>query len=317
MGQNKRPHLSIVAPVYNEEETLPELYRRLQTVLSEMAIDDYEIVLIDDGSVDRSHELMVALRDKDPRVVVLKLSRNFGHHVAMTAGLDHAEGDFVIIMDSDLQDRPEAIPDLYAKINDGFDVVVADRQNKQFGAFKRLTSWIFHSLMRRLIGEFTGGVFRIMKRKVVIEVRRCREQERLVVGLIDWTGFETTSIPVAHGARFAGASKYNLGAQIRLAINSITSFSTLPLRMVSWLGFVTSGLTFIFGAYLVFRRFYWGLGVEGWTSTLVMIGFLGGVQLLALGIIGEYVGRIFNATRNRPLYVLDHEHSPGARSPNE
>lgn len=312
-----RPHLSVVAPVYNEEGNLHELYRRLREALD--PIDErWELLLVDDGSRDRSYEIMRELHEEDPRVAAIKFSRNFGHHIAMTAGLDKADGEYVIMMDSDLQDRPEEIPRLYEALHaEDVDIVIADRRNKKFGPLKRLNSWLFHAIMRRLFqGEFVGGVFRIMRRRVVLEVRRCREHDRLLVGLIDWTGFTQYAIPVEHAERRAGETSYSLRKQLQLAANSFTAFTTTPLRFASWLGLIVFFSSFVFAMWLVFRRLVWGYGVEGWTSLIVVINLLGGMQMLALGIIGEYIGRIFNATRQRPLYVIDTQlrghHAPPA-----
>lgn len=303
-----RPHISVVAPVYNEEGNLRELYTRVKEALD--AIDEnWELLLIDDGSRDRSYDLIQALHEEDERVVALKFSRNFGHHIAMTAGLDRADGKFVVMMDSDLQDRPEEIPRLYEALQEeNADIVIADRQNKKFSPIKRLNSYIFHRLMRLVFrGEFVGGVFRIMRRRVVLEVRRCREHDRLLVGLIDWTGFRQHAIPVEHAERHSGTTSYSLRKQLQLAANSFTAFTTAPLRFASWSGVFVSVFSFCFAMWLIIRRLVWGSSVEGWTSLIVVVSLLGGIQMLALGIIGEYIGRIFNATRERPLYIIEEQ----------
>src|SRR5690606_34971113 len=301
-----RPRFSIVLPVYNEAGTIPELYRRLSDVLDGIGAS-WELVFVDDGSRDDSWRLLDVLHQRDPRVTVIKFTRNFGHHIAMTAGLDKAEGDVVVMMDSDLQDRPEEIPRLYQKlVDDDHDMVVAVRRNKKFGPIKRLNSALFHWVMRKVFSsEFRGGVFRIMRRKVVLEVRRCREAERLLVGLIDWTGFDTGELDVEHAERFAGETKYSFLKQIQLSLNSITAFTTIPLKIASWMGVFISLLAFGAAGWYAFRKLVWNLGVPGWASLMVAVFFIGGVQLLSLGVLGEYVGRIFNATRNRPLYVVD------------
>lgn len=297
--------ISVVTPVYNEEGSILELFGRLRETLD--SIDHaWEIVFVDDGSVDSSVELIRQLHAEDTRVRLIRFSRNFGHHIAITAGLDESVGKYVVIMDSDLQDRPEDIPRLLEKLkSSNCDMVVARRQNKKFGLIKRINAQLFNGLMSRLLGkEFVGGVFRVLTRRVVDEVKRCREHDRLLVGLIEWTGFQQSTLDVEHGERFAGETKYSFGKQLALAANSITAFSVAPLRLGTWLGLISALSAFCLTAYFVFRRLVWGLGVEGWTSLLVVILMMGGVQMLLLGVLGEYLARIFTATRDRPLYIV-------------
>ncbi|MEM9192418.1 MAG: glycosyltransferase family 2 protein [Myxococcota bacterium] len=301
------PSVSVAIPVYNEEETLPELYRRLTDVLRGMDIS-YELVFVDDGSRDRSWELLRGLHaDDSEHVRALRFSRNFGHHIAITAAMDAAKGDTVVLMDADLQDRPEVIPDLYAKLEEGYDVVYGNRVNKKFGFFKRATSTMFVSLMNRISsGEhsISTNIFRICRREVIDAVCACREQHRFVVGLVSWVGFDQTSIDVEHAERFAGQTKYSLWRMVRLALNSITAFSTAPLQLASWLGIIVSLCSFGLAGVWIVQKLIWDTAVEGWTSTLVVLLFLGGVQLITLGILGEYVGRTYSQIQARPLYIV-------------
>jgi dolichol-phosphate mannosyltransferase len=309
------PDFSVVLPVYNEESNLETLHRRLSETFQKMG-RSYELVFVDDGSSDGSYSKLRQLFERDPAVRIIKFSRNFGHHIAVTAGLDYVRGEFVVLMDSDLQDQPEEIPALYAKIEEGYDVVYGIRKNKKFSVTKRASSAAFRWVMRHILRyEITGGIFRILRRQVVQEVRRCRETDRLVIGLINWTGFRQTGVEVEHGARLAGVTKYSLRKQLQLATNAITAFSTLPLKFASWLGFAISAMSFIAIVLIFLRKLFWGLGEIGWPSLMVTITFLGGVQLLCLGILGEYIGRIFNETRKRPLYVVENAlEQPNKRS---
>jgi len=308
------PHFSIVIPVFNEEENLEELHTRLTEVLEEIG-ETYELVFVDDGSRDRTAAMLRAMHEEDPRVTLLRFSRNFGHHIAITAGLDAARGEYIVMMDGDLQDRPEAIPDLYAKIQEGFDLVYGVRAQKKHSLFKRVTSWMFVRLMRTVAtedNEITTSIFRIMNREVAEAVRECRERARFVVGLFSWVGFRQTSIVVQHGARHAGETKYSLSTMFRLAFDGIASFSRMPLQIASWVGFAVSLFAFGWGGWLVAKKgiaMFPGMehldqAVTGWTSTMVVLLFLGGVQLLCLGVLGSYVGRIYGETQGRPLYIV-------------
>ncbi len=304
---SERPYFSIVLPVYNEEKNLEPLYNRLTAVMKQLG-ESYELLFVDDGSSDRSFEKLRELHRKDPRVRVLKFSRNFGHHIAITAGLDYARGKYVVLMDSDLQDLPEEIPKLYKKALEGYDVVYGIRVNKKFPWHKKFLSKAFRWVMRKILKyEIQGGIFRILSDRVVREVRKCREVDRIVIGLISWAGFRQTGVEVEHGARLAGETKYSLGKQLQLALNAITAFSTLPLKLASWLGFLISFLSFAGIVWIFIRKLIWGLGIIGWSSLMVTISFIGGVQLLSLGILGEYIGRIFTETRKRPLYIVESE----------
>jgi dolichol-phosphate mannosyltransferase len=302
----RSPYFSIVVPVFNEEENLPELHRRLTDVLTELG-KPYEIVFVDDGSRDGTPKLLRKLHKDDDRVRMIRFSRNFGHHIAITAGMDEAKGDCVVLMDADLQDRPEAIPALYEKLEEGWDVVYGVRAQKKHSLFKRVTSWMFNKLMAWIATEgtqITTSIFRIMRREVVDAVKECREQARFVVGLLSWVGFKQTSIEVVHGERYAGETKYSLFKMFKLAFNGITSFSRLPLQIASAVGFVVSLGAFAWGGWILIKQLVWETAVPGWTSTMIVLLFLGGVQLLCIGALGSYVGRIYGETQRRPLYIV-------------
>ncbi len=307
------PRLTVVLPVFNEEGNLRELCARLVAVLEGTLGVTFELIFVDDGSSDGSFDILAALHAEDDRVRVLRFARNFGHHIAITAGLDAARGELVAFMDSDLQDQPEALPILFEKLEEGYDLVRAIRKEKKHSLFKRLTSATFQALMNRLVSGFQidTAIFRIARRPLIDAVKACRERDRFVAGLFSWVGFRQTSVEVPHGARFSGETKYTLRKMVRLALNSITAFSRAPLRLANAVGLMVSVLSFVGGLGVIYLKLRYDTAVVGWPSTIVLITFLGGVQLLCLGIIGEYVGRIYHEVQRRPLYVLaddlDHE----------
>jgi len=297
---------AVVIPVFNEQENIAELYQRLTAVMQGLG-GSYQIILVDDGSTDQSFSMMKALHEQDSRVKVVNLSRNFGHHLALTAGIDYANGDAVILMDADLQDQPEEIPKLMEKFNEGYDVVYGVRKNRKESLTRRLASNLFMVTMNRVGGSghfATGGVFRVMGRQVKDELQRCRETSRLITGLVGWLGFSQVGVEVEHGARYAGQTKYNTWRLIKLLLNTLTSFSYLPLQLATYLGLLTALLSVCLGAYIVLRWIFVGIPVTGFTSTIVAILFLGAVQLIVLGLIGEYVGRVYTESQGRPLYVV-------------
>jgi len=302
------PQYSVVAAVYNEAENLPTLCARLRTVLTGLAADSWEIVLVDDGSNDQSWAEIGRLHHEDPHVQGLKFSRNFGHHVALAAGIEGARGARIVTMDSDLQDRPEEIPALVAKMGEGYDVVFAVRGERQHSAAKRLTSHSFFWLLNRLSDvpyPITGSVFRIMSRRFVDELSRLREHHRFFTGLTAWLGFAQTSVEVTHGRRHAGETKYTIGRMLRLALDSITSFSAKPLFYVVYLGGAISLTALLFALYIVIRYFVTGYTTQGWASLMTAVTFLNGLTLMVLGIMGQYVGRVFEEVKNRPLYIVE------------
>jgi len=307
MKADNRPKFSVVIPVFNEEENLEVLHTRLVKVMESLE-EPYEIIFVDDGSTDSSFQILKDLHQKDNNVKVIRFTRNFGHHIAITAGLDHCKGENIIVMDADLQDQPEEIPKLLAKFNEGYDIVYGLRKKRQDNLFKRLSSKVYLSLLAKLTNQTINprmASLRIMTRRVVDNVNELRECSRFWGGLIAWLGFSYAMVDIEHGKRLAGRSKYSLWKMIRLAIEGITSFSNVPLRLAAYFGFVIATLSFVFGVYMVMRKFIWDIPVAGYTSLIVAIFFMGGVQLIVLGVIGEYIGKIHTEVRNRPLYVVE------------
>lgn len=299
-------HVSVVIPVYKGEECLGELYRRLREAL-ETITRDFEIIMVEDCGPDRSWEVITELSAADPRVKGLQFSRNFGQHYGITAGIDHSDGDWVIVMDCDLQDRPEEIPRLYAKAREGHDVVLARRMRRKHRPLKRLQSWFFYKVFRWLSGmNYDGqvGNFRIVSRKVIDNFRQMREQLRFFGGLMEWMGFPAASIEVQHGERYRGDTTYTFRKLMKLAMETIIAYSDKPLRLSIRLGFLMSASSILFGSYLLVRALLYGSPVMGWSSMIVSIFFIGGIIIAILGIIGTYLGKIFDETRKRPLYVV-------------
>ena len=302
--------ISIVIPVYNESENLIELHKRLKYVLENEIKTNYEIIFVDDGSKDDSWKMIEFLHTENVNIRGLKFSRNFGHHIAITAGMDMAKGDSVVLMDADLQDQPEEIPKLYSTFINGYDVVYGIRKERQHSFLKTLTSKIFISLMNRIVNSdipINSHIFRIMNRKVLIALNQFRERERFITGLVSFVGFNQIGVEIEHGKRFAGETKYSLSKLLKLAINTLTSFSYKPLQLASFSGIIISMLSFIFIIYLIVRKLIFNIGLVGWTSTIVVILFIGGIQMFFLGILGEYIGRIYAENQNRPLYIIDKE----------
>lgn len=303
--------LSVVVPVFNEEMCLNELYQRLTRVLDGMKLV-YEIVLVDDGSIDASWNLIRQLSGADAHVTAVRLSRNFGHHIAISAGLDHSRGRWVVTMDADLQDLPEEIPNLYAKAMGGCDVVLARRKGRQHGVVKRKLGTLFAKVMSRLSEmEYDPevGVFRIMSRRVVDEVCGLRETSRFFSGLVYWVGFTQGSVDVEHGMRYAGETKYPLYKQLSLAFDGIISFTEKPLKLAVYLGvmFALSGVGY---ALLVIVQALAGeIEVLGYASLLSAILIVGGVTIITVGVVGLYVGRIFRQVKSRPLYIVSETNS--------
>ena len=298
---------SVVVPVFNEEAVLPLLYERLTATLAKAGMD-WEIVFVDDGSSDRSWELLQGLQARDERVVALKLSRNFGHQMAVSAGLDHARGDAVVFIDADLQDPPEVILEFIAKFHEGYDVAYGVRQQRLGETvFKRASAALFYRTIRRITSvdiPADTGDFRIVSRRVADALCALPEKHRFIRGLVSWVGFRQIGVPYVRQARAAGETKYPLSKMIRFASDAVTSFSTAPLRFATTAGFFASACAFLFGAYTIVQKLAFGTPVQGWASLIVVISFLGGLQLIALGAIGAYVGRIYEQIKGRPLYIL-------------
>jgi polyisoprenyl-phosphate glycosyltransferase len=302
----KRAHISVVIPVYKAENCLNELYLRLKTVL-ESITTEFEIVLVEDCGGDRSWQVIEQLAAADPRVQGIQFSRNFGQHYGITAGLDHCNGDWVVVMDCDLQDRPEEIPRLYAKAQEGFDIVLALRGKRRDPLLKRISSWLFYNLFSYLADiKYDGdsGNFRIMSRKVVTNFCQMREQLRFFGGLMQWMGFPAASIEVKHSERLEGKSTYTYCKLWNLSADAIIAYSDKPLRLSIRLGFLMAIVSFAYGAYFLGRGLLYGTAVEGWTSLIVSLFFIGGIIISILGIIGVYLGKTFDETKRRPLYIV-------------
>jgi dolichol-phosphate mannosyltransferase len=309
------PDYSFVVPVYNERETLEELHRRIALVMEQLD-GPSELVLVDDRSTDGSFELMSALSERDPRVRVIRLSRNFGHQVAITAGLDHATGRAVIIMDADLQDPPEVALDLAKRWREGYDVVYAVRDERAGETRgKRLTATWFYRALGRLT-EFDipaeVGDFRLVDRRAIEALGSMREHRRYLRGMFAWVGFDQAGVPYSRAPRFAGTTKYPLRKMLRFALDGIVSFSTAPLRLTLEVGFVVSVLSFLAGFAAIIVKVAGLYAVPGWASIVVFLAFLGGVQLTILGVIGEYLAHIHDEVKRRPLYLVSDMVGTGA-----
>ncbi len=302
-------HISVVIPVYKAQECLDELYRQLTAALGSIT-DDYEIVLVEDCGGDRSWEIIARLASADPRVRGLQFSRNFGQHYGITAGLDHCDGDWVVVMDCDLQDSPAEIPRLYAKALEGYDVVLARRGRRKDSPIKRLTARAFYRVFGYLADlDYDGevGNFRIISRRVVESVKLMRERLRFFGGLVAWVGFPTTSVDVVHSDRFAGETSYSLAKLWRLATEIIIAHSDKPLRLAVKTGFLISLAAFAYGGYVAYRQLVYGVPITGWSSLIVSLYFLGGIIISLLGVLGVYLGKTFDESRRRPLYIVRQE----------
>ena len=300
------PHISVVVPVYKAEGCLDELYSRLRDSLSSIN-EDFEIILVEDCGGDRSWELITKLSQVDSRVKGIQFSRNFGQHYGITAGLDHCDADWVVIMDCDLQDRPEEIAKLYFKALEGYDVVLADRGVRKDPFLKRITSWLYYrifSWLSEIPNDGSAGNFRIISRKVVNQYRQIRENLRFFGGIISWLGFPATTVEVMHDERFAGESSYNFRKLLKLANETIIAYSDKPLRLSIRFGFTMAFSSFCYGVYIVYRAIYQGVPVAGWSSLMASIYFIGGVIIAILGVIGIYLGKAFDEAKKRPLYII-------------
>jgi dolichol-phosphate mannosyltransferase len=301
-------HISIVIPVYKAEDCLHELHRRLLAAVEQLT-SDFECILVEDCGGDRSWQIIREISAADPRFKGIQFSRNFGQHYGITAGLDYCCADWVIVMDCDLQDAPEEIPRLYAKAQEGFEVVLAQRANRKDSAEKSLASKLFYRLFNYLTDmdyDPRVGNFRIMSAKVVKSCRSMREGLRFLPGMVEWMGFQTARIEVEHGNRFAGESTYTFGKLLKLGADTIIAYSDKPLRMSIRLGFSIAGLSFLAGMFLLINALLYDNPIMGWSSLIVSLYFLGGIIIANLGIIGIYLGKTFDETKNRPLYIINH-----------
>jgi dolichol-phosphate mannosyltransferase len=302
----QRPTLSLIIPVYNEEATIAELDRRLKGFLSEMD-ETWEVVFVDDGSQDRTPEMLNELAAAEPRYKVISFSRNFGHQAAITAGMDHAEGDAVVIMDADLQDPPEVVTDMMGKWREGYDVVYGQRSIRHGESFfKRATAAAFYRLLRMLLPievPLDTGDFRLMSRRVILSMRALREQHRFVRAMVSWVGFKQAAVQYERPERFAGETKYSLGKMMRFAIDGITSFSIVPLRLATWLGLLSGLVAIVTSGWAVYAAIA-GRTVPGWATIMIAVALAASAQLIMTGILGEYIGRIYEEVKRRPLYVV-------------
>lgn len=300
--------LSVIVPVFNEEEVIQSFLQRITSVLDTLSFEA-EIIFVNDGSTDSSLDLLRQHAESNSRIVIIDLSRNFGKEIAMTAGLDHCQGDATIIIDADLQDPPELIPDLVKKWQDGYDVVYAKRITREGeSVFKKTSSKLFYRLINRIsrvpIPTDTGD-YRLMSQRSVKALNSLRERNRYMKGLFAWIGYPQAAVLYHRDARYAGESKWSYFALWDLAVEGITSFSIAPLKLSTYMGLLTASGAFVYGIWIIFKTLIYGDPVAGFPTMMVAILFLGGVQLLALGIIGEYLGRIFSESKQRPLYLVN------------
>ncbi len=304
-----KPTFTIIAPVFNEAETLPEFYKRIVQVMDTTG-DPWELILVDDGSRDSSTQIILDMAQKDERVRPVIFARNFGHQIAVTAGLDYSRGEAVTIIDSDLQDPPEVILELIQKWREGNEVVYAVRAEREGESwFKLVTASFFYRLIYRITDvkiPMDTGDFRLLDRKVVNVMNSMREKHRFLRGMSAWVGFKQVGVPYKRAARFAGSTKYPLSKMLKLALNAITGFSYFPLQLATYLGFGAAGLSIVLIPIVIIERLVTRTEFVGQATTLVAVLFLGGVQLISLGILGEYLGRVYDEVKNRPLYIVSH-----------
>ncbi|HSF81559.1 MAG TPA: glycosyltransferase family 2 protein [Anaerolineales bacterium] len=302
-----KPKISIVAPVFNEFESLQEFYRRVRESL-ETTEESWELILVDDGSTDGSGAMLSELAERDNHVRPVIFARNFGHQLAVTAGLDYARGSAVIIMDADLQDPPEVIPEMLEKWKEGYEVVFAIREEREGESwFKLATASLFYRLIYRITDvdiPMDTGDFRLLDRKVVDVLSKMRERHRFLRGMSVWVGFNQTGVKYRRAARFAGATKYPFRKMFKFAWDAVTSFSYLPLQIAMYLGFISAGVSILAIPVVAIMRLAGSQAFFGQATTLIAVLFLGGVQLISLGILGEYIGRLYDEAKGRPLYIV-------------
>jgi len=301
------PRVSVAMPVHNEETVVPELVRRVAAVLDALPGGPHEMIFVDDGSSDRTLPLLEEAAAGDSRIAVISLSRNFGHQPAITAALDHTSGDVTVIMDGDLQDSPEAIPQFLAKHSEGYDVVYARRVNRKESWWLRISYWAYYRMLARLSHIYLpldSGDFGLMSARVVNELRRMPERQRYVRGLRTWVGFRQIGIDVERAERHSGESKYSTWGLLKLASDGIFAFSTVPIRAALMFGVIAMGASTLFAIYALIAKFFLARSPQGFTALLIVITFLSGVNLTFLGIIGEYVGRMYEEVKARPIYVI-------------
>ena len=301
--------VTILVPAYNEQDVLNMLYDRLKNIMDNLTNYDFEVLLVNDGSKDDTLKIMKNLRAVDSRICYLNLSRNYGKETAMIAGLDYAKGDCVIFMDADLQDPPELIPDMLKFWEEGYDDVYAKRKSRKGeSVLKKLTSKIYYKVLQSVTNieiQKDTGDFRLLDRRCVEALKSIRESQRYTKGLFSWIGYNKKEILFDRDPRAAGNTKWNYGKLINLSIDGLTSFTTAPLRLSAIIGILVSFAGFIYMLAIIFKTIFNGIDVPGYSSTMVVILFLGGIQLIFLGVIGEYLGRTFNESKGRPIYFVD------------
>ncbi len=299
---------SVVVPVMNEQDNISLMYDRVKNTFEKIG-SDFELIFVDDGSSDSSLSRMKEYAEMDSRVKVIKFSRNFGHQIGVTAGIDYSKGDAVIMIDGDLQDPPEFIEKLIEKFQEGYNVVYAVRERREGESlFKRATAAFFYRVMRRLTRiniPINTGDFRLIDRKVADSLVSIREKHRFIRGLTSWSGFKQTGIPFERQPRFSGKTKYPLKKMIKFALDGITSFSFFPIKVCMFLGFLVGFLSFLFGSFIIIKRLIYRENIEAWASLMVAIMFLSGINLLFTGVLGDYIGRIYDEVRDRPLYIVE------------
>lgn len=301
------PIVSIIAPNFNEVETIPEFYRRIRETMEALG-EPWELIYVDDGSTDGSADQIRELGQQDPHLRPVIFARNFGHQIAVTAGLDYSRGQATIIMDSDLQDPPEVIPDLIAKWREGYEVIFAVREEREGESwFKLWTASLFYRIIYRITDvdiPLDTGDFRLLDRKVVDVLKQMRERHRFLRGMSVWVGFKQTGVKYRRAARFAGETKYPLRKMIKFASDAITGFSFFPLQVATYMGFISAGISILAIPAVIFARLAGSHAFLGQATTLIAVLFLGGVQLISLGILGEYIGRLYDEAKGRPLYIV-------------
>jgi dolichol-phosphate mannosyltransferase len=307
LRMGKSPEITIIAPIYNELKNIPELYRRIKDVLDSIQ-ESWELIMVDDGSTDGSTDLIREYHQQDSRVIPIIFARNFGHQIAVTAGLDYARGNAVIIIDSDLQDPPEVVLDMLDKWREGYEVVYAVRTEREGETwFKEFTASQFYRLIYKITDvdiPLDTGDFRLLDRKVVNVMRQMRERHRFLRGMSVWVGFKQAGVEYKRAARLAGETKYPLKKMVKFATDAITSFSYFPLQLAMYIGFISAGISILVIPIVIVMRLAGSQAFFGQASTLIAVLFLGGVQLISLGILGEYIGRLYDEAKGRPLYIV-------------
>src|SRR5215471_19210177 len=304
-----KPLLAIVVPVFNERDNLERFHEQVTAVMRDLADYDWEFVFVDDGSRDGSFGVLSTLHERDERVTALRFPRNFGSHVAIAAGIDRARGDAAVIMAADLQDPPSLIRDFVARWRDGYDVVWGARSGRDDGAFRAWAMGRFYTMVRRhaipTYPKGGTGSFCLITKPVMDAFRQMNERNRLTFGLIAWAGFRETQVPYHRPRRLVGASSWTIGKMLKAAVDTFVSFSFLPIRAISYFGLVVSAISFLFGFYVLVNKLAFGTRVEGWTSVMLAVLLLGGVQLVMIGVLGEYLWRALDEARGRPLYIVE------------